>query len=109
MSCLFCSIATHEIESKIRFENDEFVAFDDINPTAKVHILIVPKKHIHSIAVLEDSDSNLIGKLILVARDLARELGIDQSGYRLIFNSGPDAGQLVDHLHLHLIGGQKLE
>ncbi|MDO8444089.1 MAG: HIT domain-containing protein [bacterium] len=108
MSCLFCQIAAHEIHSKIKYEDDDFIAFDDIHPKAKIHILLIPKKHIHSVAALEDSDVNLVGKLILKARDIAKEQGIDLSGFRLVFNSGPDAGQIVDHLHLHIIGGEKL-
>lgn len=108
MSCLFCQIAAREIKSMIKYEDDDFIAFDDINPKAKIHILIIPKKHIHSVAALVDFDAALVGKLILKARDIAKEQGIDQSGYRLIFNSGHDAGMIVDHLHLHLLGGEHL-
>ncbi len=109
MDCLFCQIATHEVPAKIKFEDANFIAFDDINPKAKIHILIIPKKHIHSVAALNDADADLVGKLILTARDIAKEQGIDRTGYRLVFNSGTDAGQVVDHLHLHLIGGERLE
>lgn len=108
MDCLFCKIAKHEIPAKIRFENEEFIAFDDINPKAKIHILLVPKKHIPSVAALKDSDREMVGKLVLKARDIAREEGIDQSGYRLVSNSGTDAGQVVDHIHLHILGRGKL-
>ncbi len=108
MECLFCKIANHEIETRMRYEDDDFAAFDDINPQAKIHILIVPKKHMHSVAALTDSDKDLVGEMILVARDLAKELDLDASGYRLVFNSGTDAGQEVDHIHLHLLGGNKL-
>jgi len=108
MECLFCKIARHEIQAKIRFENDRFIAFDDISPKAKIHILIIPKGHIPSVAALKDSDRDLVGDLILTARDLAKELGVDKSGYRLVFNSGKDAGQIVDHIHLHLLAGSEL-
>jgi len=105
--CLFCKIAKKEIPAKIRYEDDMFVAIDDIEPKAPVHILVLPKKHIPSIAALEDEDAKLIAKMILVARDIAKKAGIE-NGYRLVFNSGPDAGQTVDHLHLHILGGAKL-
>lgn len=108
MDCLFCQIADHKIPANVRFEDDDFIAFDDIKPQAKTHILIIPKKHLHSVAALSDNDGDLVGKVILLARDLAKNLGLDQGGYRLVFNSGTDAGQEVDHIHLHLLGGNKL-
>lgn len=106
--CLFCKIVAHDIPSKIRFENDNLIAFDDIKPEAKTHILIVPKKHIDSVTAITDNDRDLIAEMIFTARDLTKEQGIDQSGYRLTMNTGKDAGQTVDHLHLHLIGGEQL-
>lgn len=106
MSCLFCKIASKEIPSKIRFEDDDFIAFDDINPKAKTHILLVPKRHIHSVAAIEDSDQDLIGKMILTAKKVADDAGLNS--FRLVFNSGRDAGQEVDHIHLHILGGNKL-
>lgn len=108
MECLFCSIAKHEIPAKIQFEDDNFIAFDDIHPQAKTHILLIPKKHINSVAALVDSDLDMIAKMILAARDLAKDKGLDKSGYRLVFNSGTDAGQEVDHIHLHILGGNQL-
>jgi len=104
MDCLFCKIAQHNVPANIRFENDEFIAFDDINPKAKKHILLIPKKHIPSVAALKDADAELVAKLILTARDIAKEEGIDKTGYRLVFNSGRDAGAVVDHIHLHILG-----
>lgn len=104
--CLFCKIATNQIAAKSRFEDADFVAFDDISPKASVHVLLIPKKHIHSIAALQDTDRELIGKMMLVARDLAKELNL--KSYRIAFNSGSDAGQEVDHLHMHILGGNKL-
>lgn len=105
--CLFCKITRKEIPAKIRFENENFIAFDDINPKAPIHILLIPKKHLHSVAALEDSDQDLIGKMILTAKKIAEENEIS-NGFRLVFNSGPDSGQEVDHIHLHILGGKKL-
>lgn len=104
--CLFCKIAAKELPSKIQYEDKNIIAFDDINPKAKIHILIVPKKHIESVKKLEESDSELMGKLILAAKKIAQEKGL--KGYRLVFNVGRAGGQLVDHIHLHLLSGQKL-
>ena len=104
--CLFCKIAQKEIPAKIRFENNDFIAFLDINPKAKTHILLIPKRHIHSIKALDDSDADLMGKMIIEARNVAKEANL--SSYRVVFNSGRDAGQAVDHLHLHILGGNKL-
>ena len=108
MSCLFCKIAKKEIPSTIRFEDEDFLAFDDISPKAKTHILLIPKRHIPSVAALKDSDAGLVAKMILIARDIAKKEGIDKTGYRLVFNSGTDAGAEVDHIHLHILGGNKL-
>ncbi|MFA6493282.1 MAG: histidine triad nucleotide-binding protein [Patescibacteria group bacterium] len=105
--CLFCKISNKEIPSKIEYEDEEIVAFDDINPKAPVHILIVPKKHIPSVAESTKEDTELLGKMIIVAKKLAEEKGINESGYRLVFNTRKNAGQIVDHIHLHLLGGQK--
>ena len=106
MSCLFCKIINKEIPSSIQYEDDDFVAFNDINPKAKAHILLVPKRHIHSVAALKDSDEELIGTMVMAAKKVASDAGLES--YRLVFNSGRDAGQEVDHLHLHILGGNKL-
>jgi len=108
MDCIFCKIANKEMPSEIVYEDDEVVAFKDIKPVAPVHLLIITKKHIPSVDHLESGDKELIGSLFLVAQKIAREQGVAETGYRLVFNVGPDAGQTVDHLHLHLIGGHKL-
>ena len=107
-NCLFCKIISGEISSNKRFENEEIVAFDDIRPKAPVHILIIPKKHITSVAELTDEDGGIIAKLILTARDLAKKSGLNKNGYRLVFNTKTHAGQEVDHIHLHLLGGKPL-
>ena len=103
MDCIFCKIAKGEIDSAKVFENDKIVAFNDINPKASVHILIVPKKHIESIKHLDEADKELIGELFLAAQKIAKDK--DLGGYKLIINVGRDGGQLVDHLHLHLLSG----
>lgn len=107
-NCLFCKIASGKLPSNKRFEDDLVVAFDDIHPQAKTHILIIPKKHINSAAELESQDANLIGQMVLAAKALAEEAQIHEKGYRLVFNTKKDGGQIIDHIHLHLIGGQKL-
>jgi histidine triad (HIT) family protein len=106
--CVFCKIASGESPAKIVFEDDRVLAFHDIHPVAPVHILIVPRTHIPSVNQLEEVEEPLVGHLFSVAGQLAREMGIDRSGYRLILNTGPDSGQAVFHLHLHLIGGRRM-
>jgi len=108
MNCIFCSIAQKKSHTEIIYEDDQMIAFRDINPKAPVHILIIPKEHIASLNDLNESNSSLLGKLILQAKNLARQQGIAKSGYKLIFNCGKDAGQLVNHIHLHLLGGGPL-
>jgi len=108
MDCIFCKIINKEAPSEIVYQDEKILAFKDTEPKAPVHLLIVPKKHIPSIDYLRKDDMKLIGELCLVARKLAREYKISVNGYRLIFNIGRDAGQTVDHLHLHLLGGRKL-
>lgn len=108
MSCLFCAIIKKEIPSEIVYEDIDLVVFKDINPKAPVHILIVPKKHIPTINDLAENDIELMGKLIYQAKIIAKEQGISESGYRLVFNCGRDAGQIVAHIHLHLLGGASL-
>lgn len=106
--CLFCKIIKKEIPANIEYEDDEIIAINDINPKAPIHILVIPKKHIKNVLDIKNNNAELIGKLIIKASDLAREKGISESGFRLIFNSGPDSGQEVDHIHLHLLGGKPL-
>ena len=105
---LFEKIANHEIPAAILYEDDEIVAFRDISPQAPQHIVIIPRRPIESINDVEFSDAELIGKLLIIAKKLAGECGINKSGYRLVFNCGPDAGQSVDHIHLHLLGGRPM-
>lgn len=107
-NCLFCKIAKKLIDTKFVYEDDQVVAFDDINPKAPVHILIIPKKHIQSINEVGDTDRELLGHMILVAKKLAKNKKISASGYRLVFNTNKHSGQEVDHIHLHLLGGKQL-
>jgi histidine triad (HIT) family protein len=99
--CVFCKIITEEIPSKKVFENENLIAFNDINPKAKVHVLVVPKKHIDSVINLDDQ--NLAGELIVVAKEIAKNNSLQ--GYKLVVNVGKDGGQVVEHLHLHLLSG----
>ena len=106
--CLFCHLVKGEIESKTVYEDDEILAFEDINPQAPIHILIIPKKHIPGLIRLGKEDKELVGKIHLVAKRIAREHSLSQGGFRIVINSGPDAGETVKHLHFHLLGGRKL-
>ena len=104
--CLFCRIAEKKIPAKIVHEDADVVAFEDVNPQAPVHILVIPRRHIASLADAGDGDAALLAKLIGVFNKLARERGVAGSGYRLVSNIGRDAQQSVPHLHLHLLGGR---
>ena len=108
MSCIFCQIASGEIPSEFLYEDDDFVAFNDIHPQTPVHILIVPKKHIVSIADLADEDVPLVGRMMAVAKKVAQGAGVAEKGYRLVINTGPEGGQVIMHLHMHLLGGKRL-
>ncbi len=106
--CLFCKIVNRQLAADIVFEDDEVVAFNDINPQAPTHMLIIPKKHIATVNDLTDAEIDLPGKLILRAKTIARERGIADTGYRLIMNCNEQGGQTVFHIHLHLLGGRQL-
>ena len=98
MSCIFCQIAEHKQKAEIVYEDDRIIAFKDINPKANIHLLIVYKKHIVSINELKEGDKELVGEMILTAKNLAKKSGMAKSGYRLVFNVGRGGGQIVDHL-----------
>jgi len=106
--CLFCRIVAGEIPGDIVYQDKEILAFRDINPQAPKHVIIIPKTHIASLTELTEQQQGLIGRLIILARNLAEKEGIAESGYRLAVNCGPEGGQVVPHLHFHLIGGRKL-
>ena len=105
--CLFCKIINKEIPSKFLYEDESVVVFKDINPAAPVHLLLVPKKHIRSMNDLKEEDKNILARLFMIAKNMAREQGIDKSGYKLFLNVEKGGGQVIFHIHLHLIGGWK--
>lgn len=107
-SCLFCKIADKKIPAKIAFENEDVVAFHDINPQAPVHVLVIPRVHVESVDALGDDQGPLVAKLMAAAREVARATGVAKSGFRLVANTGVDGGQSVYHLHLHVLGGRAL-
>lgn len=106
--CIFCKIASKDKSADIIYENKEVVAFSDINPQAPVHILIIPKEHIEKISDLNSKNVAVVNSLILAANKLAKDKGIAEAGYRLVFNCGSKAGQAVYHIHLHLLGGRNM-
>ena len=108
MSCLFCKIVEGEIPAEVVYNDDEIMAFSDIAPRAPTHILIIPKKHIATINDVSDEDAPLLGKLILTAKNIAKQNGLSEPGYRLVFNVNSQGGQEVYHIHLHLLGGRQL-
>lgn len=107
--CLFCRIARREVPAKIVDEGDLHVAFEDISPQAPHHVLLAPRRHVASVLELEGSDAPALGAIHAAAARIARARGIDRTGFRLVANTGPDAGQAVGHLHYHLLGGRKME
>lgn len=109
MDCIFCRIVAGETPSDAIYHDENVIALRDINPQAPVHLLIMPKSHIPSLAEAGADQKQLLGHLIHVANELAKREGIAETGYRLVINSGPEAGQEVPHLHLHLLGGRQLE
>lgn len=108
MDCIFCKIIEGSIPAKKIYENDNVLAFHDIQPAAPVHALIIPKKHIESMNDVAEEDLTLIGEVHQAAQMVAKQLGVAESGYRLINNCGPDSGQVVFHIHYHLLGGEQL-
>jgi len=109
MRCIFCQIANKEIPVKFIFEDERLMAFNDLHPAASVHVLIVPKQHIPTINNITERDKSLLGEMILLAQKIASDGGIAPSGYKLIFNCGENGGQTIQHIHLHLIGGEKIK
>ncbi len=107
--CIFCKIVSGEVNSDKVYEDEQVVAFNDLNPVAPHHVLIIPREHIASLDELEEKDQGVIGRLFLVASGLARDLGVSKSGYRCVINTNRDAGQAVFHVHLHLLGGRQMD
>ena len=108
MNCLFCKIAAGELSATILHEDNEIMAFRDINPQASTHLLIIPRKHIATINDADSSDERLLGRMVLTAKELAKTEGLSEAGYRLIFNVNSGGGQVVYHIHLHLMGGRQM-
>jgi len=108
MDCIFCKIINKEIPSTIVYEDEDIMAFNDVNPMAPVHVLIIPKKHISGLSEISEDDIAVVGKIQFIAKKIAKEMGIEYTGYRVISNCGEDAGQTVKHLHYHLLGGKKM-
>jgi histidine triad (HIT) family protein len=109
MDCIFCRIIAGEIPSDVVYQDGDFFAFRDVNPQAPIHILLIPKKHILSIADVKDDEAELVGRMLMTAAKIAKLVGIADSGYRLAFNYGADANLVVPHLHMHIVGGRKLD
>ena len=108
MDCVFCQIVAGKIPSDTLYQDEEVIAFRDIHPVAPTHVLIIPKRHVPSLANLTDAETPLIGRMAKVANQLAREEGVLEKGYRLVISSGREGGQVVPHLHMHLLGGRML-
>jgi len=108
LDCLFCKIIERKIPSHITYEDEKVVAFKDVNPQAPIHQLIVPRKHIATINDINANDKEILGHMVLVAQKIAKQEQINDSGYRLIFNCNNDGGQMVYHLHLHMLGGRSM-
>ncbi len=105
-NCIFCKIASHELNAQIVYEDDDFMAFNDINPKAPVHVLVIPKTHLDSLLEVRAQQADLVARLLLTAAKVARQLGVAEDGFRIVINTGDNGGQTVYHLHLHLLGGR---
>ena len=108
MDCIFCKIVAGDIPADILHQDEEIIAFRDINPMAPIHLLIIPKKHVASLVQLSEAETSMIGDMANAANQLAKREGIAESGYRLVINCGEQGGQLVPHLHMNLLGGRQL-
>ncbi len=107
-NCVFCKIAAGEAPARLVYQDDDIIAFHDIAPVAPTHILIMPRRHLTSTADVDRGSAPLVGRMVQVAAHIARELNVETSGYRLVINSGPNSGQVVMHLHMHLLAGRRL-
>lgn len=107
--CIFCKIVSGEIPCTKVYEDEKVLCFNDINPEAPVHVIMIPKKHIDSLNDISVVDSNLIAHIFMVSQNIAESLGIDKSGFRIVTNCGEDGGQSVQHIHFHLLGGRKMK
>lgn len=108
-NCIFCKIANHEVASNILHETDNVLIIQDIMPKAPVHVQVISRKHAPTLNELNESDGPLISEMILASRDYAVKAGVDKSGYKLVWNNGKEGGQIINHLHIHFLGGKQLE
>lgn len=108
MDCIFCKVAAHDVPARTVFENERLIAFHDLFPQAPTHILIIPKTHYTTLNDVPAADSALLGEMMSTATQIAKELGVDESGYRVVMNCNKDGGQSVYHIHLHLLAGRQL-
>jgi histidine triad (HIT) family protein len=106
--CLFCKIAEGLIKSKVVYEDEEIIAIEDINPQAPVHVLMMPKRHIPTALEVEEEDAKVVGRIFVVAKNLAEKLGVSEKGFRIVLNCKDHGGQAVYHLHFHLLGGRQM-
>lgn len=109
MDCLFCQIIKKEIPAQIVYEDEEILVFKDINPKARIHLLIVPKKHIVSLNEISESEKEILGKILYQTKILAKEFKVSKNGYKVVINSGKGAGQTIEHLHFHFLSGEELK
>jgi histidine triad (HIT) family protein len=109
MDCLFCKIVGREVPASIVYEDDRVIAFNDIKPQAPTHVLVVPKRHIESLNELQQDDDEIVGELIRRAAAIAKERGVSADGFRTVFNTNRDGGQTVFHIHVHLLGGRRMQ
>lgn len=107
--CIFCKIIKGEIPSEKVYEDDMVISFKDIEPAAPLHVLIIPKKHISNLNEITEEDSKIISHIYIVAKQIAKDLGVDKTGYRVVTNCGDNGGQTVNHIHFHLLGGRSLQ
>ena len=107
-NCIFCKIIEKKIDSDIIFEDDDLIVIKDIRPKARVHLLVMPKKHIKNYNEVQVEDTELLGKLMFTAKKMAKKMGIDESGYKIVINTNKEGGQIIYHLHIHVLGGEPL-
>ena len=107
-NCIFCKIVNQEILAKIIYEDDRILAFDDINPQAPIHVLLIPKEHFSSLNDIPEEKKDLMGHILLKARQIAQDKGVQDSGYRIVLNTARDSGQDVFHIHFHVLGGRRM-
>jgi len=108
MDCIFCKISEKKLPARIVYEDEDVVAFEDINPQAPVHVLVIPRRHVSTSLELEEEDNALVGRLFQAANRIARQKGIAERGFRIVMNCNAEAGQTVFHLHIHLLGGREM-